>query len=370
MKIRNTQQRFHNASKFLLLFLMISTLSGCKQALQVSKTAYIIGNNDIVRLEESKVEESTVEIADSSVLISTLVSNKKRKFCTGTLIKPMGDQKLLRVLTNHHCFANVDEQGNVDKELLKDACTGTQIYLGFRAGETDSSTSSSCLAGSLRTDPRGDLAVFTVASQLPTKYTPLAIWPDGSVPAGRPAMIVHYPDVDENFMQVTGSRSKLPVASITDVDCSTQGNFPENEWRFDPSLPYSMKHNCDLLHGSSGSALIDKESRTIIGVNWGGIKIDYKKNIETINVATRADYVQAFLDQKSDEWQPQAGSNLANNSAQSGTKQRSESNSSSGSIISCGTIGAGASSFARLAALLLLIAPIAIINLKAKRREE
>ncbi len=363
------QQKILTASKYLLLSLIVLNSPGCKQALQVSKTAYIIGNNDIVRLEDSKVEESTVEIADSSVLISTLVSNKKRKFCTGTLIKPEADQKLLRVLTNHHCFANVDEQGNVDKELLAEACTGTQIYLGFRAGETETSTSSSCLSGSLRTDPRGDLAVFTVASQLSAKYTPLSIWSDADVPAGRSAMIVHYPDVDENFMQVTGSRSKLPVASITDADCATRGNFPESEWRFDPSLPYSMKHSCDLLHGSSGSALIDKESRTIIGVNWGGIKIDYKKNVETINVATRADYVQAFLNNKSDEWQPKPGVNIAGSAAQSGTKQRSESKSSSDNFISCGVIGLQ-NHQSWLSALIALLSPLAWIILIKKRREE
>jgi hypothetical protein len=337
---------------------------GCKQALQISKTAYVIGNNDIVRLDSNALIGGTVQVADSSVLISTLVAQKKRKFCSGTLIKS-SDGENLRVLTNHHCFANVDSNGNVATELLAEACTSTQVFLGFRAGETDQSTVVSCLPGSLKTDPPGDLAVFTLASKVPERFRPLEIWSRGEVPAGRPAMIVHYPDVDENFMQVTGTRSKLPVASLTDNDCQTQGSFPESEWRFDATLPFSMKHSCDLLHGSSGSALIDQESRTILGVNWGGIKIDYKKRVDTINVATRADYVLAFLSGDTSQWQTNlaAAQNVA-----SGNASKSAERSSSASGITCGVIGlaSGAGAFGLLP-MVFFAAPIATLFIRRRK---
>src|SRR5690606_36021161 len=91
---------------------------------------------------------------------------------------------------------------------------------------------------------------------------------------------------------------KLPAASITDNDCRTLGGFAVDEWNLDRTLPFSIKHTCDLLHGSSGSALVDIETEKILGVNWGGIKIQYGDKSETVNAATAAPYVIAFLTNK------------------------------------------------------------------------
>ncbi len=283
---------------------VLAAAPGCKkQDLGPNReSGYVVGpTNDIYNVGESgsegavQIKELSQEAVNGTVLIATRLPDKRVKFCSGTLITADSPEGGLRVLTNHHCFAETDADDKATRATLPEACTETQVYFGFFTGQTQSSTSVSCRAGSLRTNFEGDIAVFELASAPPEKYRPLALWDGEDAPEGRVAGIVHYPDTEENMASPPEGGPKLPTASVTVNDCRVTGLFAISEWDLDRTLPYSLRHTCDLIHGSSGSALIDLKTSTILGVNWGGIKISYDAGTRTDNVATRASYVAAFL---------------------------------------------------------------------------
>jgi hypothetical protein len=353
-------------------------LSACKPLLQANRTAYIVGSsNDIVKLVPADVDEPAKNAANAAVLIVTLLESKKKKFCSGTLVQNGPKPNDVIVLTNHHCFAEVDDEGNVAKEVVSEACTNTKVYLGFRSGESDRATEMTCLPGSLQTDFNGDLGVFKLGGPIPSPYAPLMLWSAGEIPAEREAMIIHYPDIEDNFAQVSNSKGKLPLASITQKDCLTKGNFAKAEWKFDHTLPFSMKHTCDLLHGSSGSALIDKQSLTILGVNWGGIKIDYKNEKTTINVATRVDYVQAFLNGTLEEYKKSVTSSAATASSSAGgagsssSKEKSKADSTTRTV-TCGVLSTENASSSRQQAMiwLILLSPALILSVSSRKKRQ
>ena len=258
--------------------------------------------------EQSEIDP---KILNASVLISTRLGPTDVKFCSGTLIPSDQPGGNLRVLTNHHCFAEVDEEGIATSELLPEACVDTKIYLGFFSGQTRSSTIVDCLPGSLRTSMDGDLSVFRLATQVPDQFQPMTLGSSNTNLAGRQALIVHYPDIKSAKVESPTGGPKLPVAQVTRDNCKVLGNFPIGHWQFDRSLPYSLRHTCDLTHGSSGSGLIDAATGQLIGVNWGGIKINEDGKTEAINVATGITFVNAFLNFNTAKIEQQAASALA-----------------------------------------------------------
>ncbi len=290
----------HSSSSLRSCFLALISLGtiACKPLANISTTAFILGNSDDIRKIEDHGEAEVPEaIKNAAVLISTALTGGGRKLCSGTLVAPADNDTTQspRVLTNHHCFANIDEHGDVKAEPLAEACVNTSVYLGFIAGNTKNATVLKCTQASLRSDVTGDLAVFTVTGTVPTQYKPLGVWPDADIAADRDAIVVHFPDVAQNYIAHGTPPIRLPVAAVTAANCQTSGDFPQSEWYLDSTLPFSLQHTCDLEHGSSGSALIDRDTLTILAVNWGGIKINYKTNSRITNAGTKADYVGAFL---------------------------------------------------------------------------
>ena len=160
----------------------------------------------------------------------------------------------------------------------------------------------STCSGGFRSDPSGDLAIFDLKDPPPTGYAPLALWQGPAPKVGTHAFVVHYPSFPED-MDKDGERSYyeekvgiyLPYAQITEENCQLGEAFASSEWRFDKALPVAVKHDCDQLQGSSGSALVDKESFRLIGVNWGGIKLAKGPEIFVYNVATNWQFVSGFV---------------------------------------------------------------------------
>jgi hypothetical protein len=284
--------------RLLALALLTSGLwVGCKakRLLQTSTTAYIIGPSDIQSLSDSSRENVPQEAMKADVLLATKLASRKTKFCSGSLIDPQTPGGPMRILTNHHCFAVADENGKAQKNLLTEACVATKVYFGFEVSKPDAAFEASCVPGSLRTDYNGDLAVFSISAELPAKYQPLKFYSGPNHGIDRSAIIVHHPDIEEYSRVPPGGSVRLPTAAITKNDCKVLGLFDTSEWELDRTLPYSLRHTCDLIHGSSGSALVDRETGTIIGVNWGGIKISQGSETRVENVATRGDYALAFV---------------------------------------------------------------------------
>lgn len=278
------------------VFAIAAALVGCKAQLEsLNTTAYIIANNDIVPLEKNNAVELPNNSIRASVLIATWQSSGKVKFCSGALLSPKQEGGLYRILSNHHCFASVDDKGKSEQALIPESCTNTRVIFEF-SDLTDKPTAQlNCVPGSLVTNQTLDLSVFNIAGELPEGIKPLEFWNREEVPADREAYIVHYPDIQEHYKNLPNTSVQLPKASITTANCKVFGRFAEDEWALDPALPTSLRHSCDLKHGSSGSALFDKETNTIIGVNWGGVKISASGAIRTDNVATASQFVEEFL---------------------------------------------------------------------------
>ena len=258
--------------------------------------AYVIGpTNDIVSVTGENSSTIPADIFNATGLIVTRLQGDKVKYCSGALAAPETPGGNPRVVTNHHCFAQTDERGLSSDLLLVEACTGTEIYLGFAPVTGTAPQRGTCMPGSLRTNATMDLAVFTLSKPLPEGHQPLSIWEGDQSLEGRPAMIVHYPDVEQNLAVPPGQKTKLPMASLTQANCVISGVFGPEEWELDRSLPYGLRHSCDLIHGSSGSPLIDVATKKIVGINWGGIKIKDNGPEKIDNVATRAIFLTQFL---------------------------------------------------------------------------
>lgn len=275
--------------KLSFLAAMLATFSACKQKLAVQKTAYILGANDIVTVND---KNDIPAIRKSSVLIATKLTNGSSRFCSGAMIKDM--QQELHIVTNHHCFSEEDEKGNAKVELLPQACVETLIHFDFIEGNNRKSQAVKCLPNSLRSDPRIDVAVFKLSESPPPDHQVLEFYTGDS--AGRRAIIFHYP-ARVNGSALDSNNISLPLGALTSNDCRVLGPFNSDEVALDPILGASLRHTCDLDHGSSGSALIDLETSKVIGVNWGGVTIDQKDRgiNRKDNTATRSDIAQAFL---------------------------------------------------------------------------
>ena len=310
---------------FIGLMAVSSGLTACKKKpFTISTDAFILGpKSNIYVVGSGNRSQINPRVLNASVLIATRLKPNEVKFCSGTLIASDQPGGNLRVLANHHCFANVDDEGVATTVLLPQACVNTKVYLGFSAGQTSSSTIADCLPGSLRTSFDGDLSVFRLASAVPAQFQPLTIADPNIQVAGRTAMIVHYPDIPEAMVAAPDGGPRLPLAQVTMDNCKVIGNFPIAHWQLDKSLPFSIKHTCDLTHGSSGSGLIDATTEQILGVNWGGIKINSQSGLETVNVATGANFVNAFLNYNTAKLEQSAATELAQASNEQSAKPKS-----------------------------------------------
>jgi hypothetical protein len=226
-----------------------------------------------------------------------------------------------------------------------------------------------CEQGTLRTHFPSDLAVFAIEGSAPEGVVPLTFW-QTDFPVNRSAVVVHYPDVPTNLVMPEGLNVKLPAASISENDCTAFGGFPTDEWKLDRTLPFSVKHSCDLLHGSSGSALVDEETQTILGVNWGGIKIQYGETTETVNAATAAVYALAFFNDKLDVLEkpvPQAGSENRSQAALDSEAQAAKAKRRSAIdqvTSSCGVVNIATQPLTHLLTLIMLLTPLLLITRK------
>lgn len=349
-----------------LLAAMVS--SGCKKRpIGGNREGYILGPvSQIVSASKATVPAGNQDVLAASALIVTKISPTEVKFCSGTLIPSEQPGEFGRILTNHHCFAQEDAQGLATAVLLPQACVATKVYFGFIAGSTDSASISNCQVGTLRTSFDGDLAVFKLGMAIPSAFKPLQVAPADFKPDGRDAVVVHYPAIDEHMVVPPGGGPKVPTAALTLGNCRVVSGFPIGQWELDRSLPFGLKHTCDIIHGSSGSGLVDRQTNQLLGVDWGGLKIDGGGGQETINVATRASFVQAFLTYKTEQAEASAASTLAQQEQDKSTSvslgDRTQQVLSSASK-SCGVVAApGSGHGASLPVVLLLALPLLVLG--------
>lgn len=291
----------------ILLATMIC-LAACKPSVisHLRTTAYIIGGKDNIRSMENRTpvdpasiaptEDLIKRVAETAVLIVTPLTTGETRFCSGNIYKSANGPV---VLTNRHCFAPDKEHSASSVGFDPWACEKTQIYRSFDLATAQPSIRTTCEKGSLRVNPKLDLAVFKLAdggieNGLELRATDLT-------PGDRlRALIVHFPDIESQRirMDITkfpGAPATAPRMAVTFEDCNTAGYFKPEAYSVDPSLPYSIRHTCDMIKGSSGSTLVDASTGESLGVNWGGIKYGDTPTSESYNIATRAGLVTSFL---------------------------------------------------------------------------
>ena len=280
--------------------------SACLAQQEINKPGYIIGpTNDIERLNNTDmtaiaISETVLDNATrASVLAVTAMSDGKQKFCSGSLIAGRNAGDLPRIVTNHHCFAKKVKGTNRSlPEIVSEACEETSVYFDFSIAEEP--VTRKCKSGSLVTNYFADFAMFTIDEELPEEYEPFAIW-EGEVPANRKSFIIHHPSAKESkqgreseqVLKDTGTY--FPKKAITVNNCRVLGRFEDDFWHLNPNLPFGLRHTCDLVHGSSGSGLVDVETGKLLGVNWGGITLTINKVERKDNVASSARYLQEFV---------------------------------------------------------------------------
>ncbi len=294
--------------RFVSIFALVLVMlpSACKRSPGlVSSEAYIIGANQIVPVDGTAREKIPTDVLASAVVLTTTISQDKRKFCSGTLIDPKSPSETMRVLTNRHCFV-ADDSLHSNTELLPGHCESTLVFFGFFKNQIADRWMGTCLAGSFRSELDGDLAIFNLSQNPPARFLPAQV-SSGDVASGTSSMIVHFPFVDEDDpqkMQKTFYEARaqisIPYGQVTYEDCQLGEDFPEETWSIDRSLRYSFKHTCDQRKGSSGSALWDLETKAIIGINWGGVilRSDGDSQEMVFNVATNPSRIRAFINDK------------------------------------------------------------------------
>lgn len=297
----------------LISLISVVFFLNCKKVNTVSMTAYIIGDtNDIKSLENDGTVSSLHRY--SAALITTVIDGDKKKFCSGTLIDPEDGEGEYRVLTNNHCFLLEGDYGTSDNGINSNSergsslCQSLKVFFGFEKGQTEQSIVRECKQGSLRSDSLGDLAIFTLKSNPSLPYKPATLSKREVVASGIKASVVHFPSLDSSaakdgemvFEKRVGYY--LPVAQVTVNDCNTLGDFSNEEQAAHRSLKVGFKHSCDQIKGSSGSSLWDVERQEIIGVNWGGVTLNYGSTEEkgVFNIATHINYVRNFVNGKQD----------------------------------------------------------------------
>ena len=295
-------------TKLPTILLLFCIAGSCKKNdIFTHRPNYILGGaNDIEPASSATASgENLVHKRRQIALIATRVDKGQVKYCSGVLIEPATISGRHRLLTNHHCFAASGADGQSIDRLLVSACSNTTVYFDFKPGDHQPEGSSGCYPGTLRSTFNGDLASFELSKLPPAGFTGAKLWEGAPYPENRMAEVLHYPDVAEFRQAVEGQAVALPTLAITRTDCIVRGGFAPQDWQLDRSLPMSIGHSCDLLQGSSGSALFDQATGQLLGINWGGITIvkpdgnaKSSKLSTKENAATAAFYVKAFLDDK------------------------------------------------------------------------
>ena len=122
------------------------------------------------------------------------------------------------------------------------------------------------------------------------------------MPPNRKAFIIHHPSATESKQGreseelLKGIGMYFPKKAITVNNCRVLGRFEKDFWALNPNLPFGLRHTCDLVHGSSGSGLVDVTSGKLLGVNWGGITLTVNKVERKDNVASSAKFLREFVD--------------------------------------------------------------------------
>lgn len=290
------------------LIVVIALLgSSCRAQREISKPGYIIGpTNDIERLSDTDTEDIDIPMevlakaTKASILTVTEMNDGKQKYCSGSLIEGRNEGDMPRIVTNHHCFAQKISGTNRSlPDVVPEACKETTVYFDFSLA--DEPLKRGCKSGSLVTNFAADFAVFSLDEDLPEDYEPFQIW-EGEVPPNRQAFIIHHPSAKESKQgreseeMLKGTGVYFPKKAITVNNCKVLGRFEEDFWALNPNLPFGLRHTCDLVHGSSGSGLIDVASGKLLGVNWGGITLTVNKVDRKDNVASSAKFLREFVD--------------------------------------------------------------------------
>lgn len=292
-----------DAKRILLIFLLsLPLLTTCKFKAKSSKQAYIIGSDDI---ELVSTENQRNHLAPDSQdlhslfmatpLILRKLENGSLKFCSGNMLSrstqlnyniPQGERL---IVTNHHCFADEQENGSA----ILASCADVLVLFGFSYENKAESFSIPCNAESLKLDSSMDLASFTIDDQdnLAKGLDIAEISKEESI--NLEAMIIHYPNIERNLSPHPQMTHLLPLAAMTQKNCKVTGLFGA---RFAEEIfHFGISHECDLTHGSSGSALINTSNNQIIGINWGGVTYQDGGVEHQVNVATASNHLRDFL---------------------------------------------------------------------------
>lgn len=280
---------------------------------KITSAAYIIGPDNMRPMNSHAPADPTApppdadlvkKVASTAVLLVTPLSTGETRFCSGNIYNS-GNGHV--VLTNRHCFVPEKEHSANAKGADPWACEKTQVYREFDLETALPSIRNGCVKDSLVVNALLDLAVFKLADSSGQVVAADAL-PRGlelrktdPLPADRVgAVIVHFPDIQGQRVRMDlgkfpGAPKTAPRMTITWEDCKTAGYFRAETFSVDPSLPYSIRHTCDMIKGSSGSSLVDVATGESLGVNWGGIKFGDAADSEAFNISTRATMVGSFL---------------------------------------------------------------------------
>ena len=281
-------------TKLLLTWLVLLSCEVPRPSL--SRRGNIIGVNEIVPVAVAR-EAGQVDAAvltrslSAAALLVTLVRGRYRH-CFGSLLPAAEGEQPPRIITNKHCFAAAREQ------LPASSCARTSVYFNFSQPEA-TLLGRRCLPGSLRTHDSADLAIFTLRRELPPPHRPFTLW-KGVIPAQHAAFLLHYPHVIHSFSsparsvsQLPGTRHYFPITAVSADGCVVKGRPKQGLWRL---VPFGMAHSCDMTKGSSGAALIDFDTGKLLGISWGGLKLQVGNITQKVNFAVSADFLRKFID--------------------------------------------------------------------------
>ena len=266
------------------------------QRQSLSRRGNIIGANEIVPVavarEAGQVDTAVLTHSLSAAALLVTATEGRYRHCFGSLLPAADGTQLLRIITNRHCFAAAREQ------LPASACTRTSAYFNFSQPDAPL-LGRRCLHGSLRTHDSADLAIFTLRRELPPQHRPFTLW-KGAIPVPREAFLLHYPHVIHNAAsparsvhRLLGTRLYFPIMAVSADGCVVKGRPKRGLWRL---VPFGTAHSCDMTKGSSGAALIDFDTGKLLGISWGGLKLQVGKITKKVNFAVSADFVRKFID--------------------------------------------------------------------------
>ena len=218
----------------------------------------------------------------SSVLITfdTLypsADNSCVKTCSGTLIRVAGKAQ---VLTNQHCFADnylhkADDvcayDNTVDADNFASPCENTFAHLNFQTSTDQEETISLACQGGFASDKDLDLAIFDVdASLLPSDQPYADLW-TGEIRTRQDAFLFHHPACGEGnhaMIEVQDDMRMIAmIKTITFEDCRVLSLPTSVQKVLSPQI-YTL-HSCPTRPGSSGAAILDAKTGTILAIHRG-----------------------------------------------------------------------------------------------------